>query len=792
MLRRSPGFALAAILTFALGIGANTAIFSIVDAAILRPLPYDEPHRLVSVSQHNPQTGRDTTGMMARDFLDWRERTDLFEHLALTGGGAFTLTGHGDPEELRVSRVTQGFFEMLRTPPLLGRLFTRSDEEPERGRIAILSHGFWTARFGASPDIIGKDLRLDGQAYEIVGVLPEWFVYPAGARRPTPVFLPMTFTAADRQYGVVQNMGFGPLLRLKDGQSREEVQAALSQIQAAADSGKQSFNKGYTRIELTPLIESYVGTARSWMLMLLGAVALVLLIACANVANLTLAHGTSRVRELAVRGALGASRWRLARQLLAESLLLAFLGASAGVAVAWWSLELLRVALPPGIPRAASIALDLRVLGFTIGVAIVTGVFCGLLPALQGSRVDLTGGIKEGSGATVSRGGQRVRHALAWAEVALAVVLLIGAGLFISSFARLLNVDYGFDARGLLTVDYGRQLVAGEKQDLTYLPRLLDTVRSVPGIEAALVTSGNGPFRGGSSTFPLRVVGRPARPENPRGRLQTNRVSTGFLEILRVPILRGRSFTAEDSPGAVPAAVINESAARQYWPGSDPIGERIEIEKTQWQIVGVAADMRYTDPTQPPVPSVFMHYEQTTLHVGGTLLLRSAGDPASTIANVKKAVWSLNPEQTLVAQTVDAQYARSMAARRFNMTLMAIFASVALVIAATGIYGVIAFLVGRRTREIGVRIALGARHSEVVTLFLRQGITVVVAGIAAGLLGAWFLARSVQAFLFEVQARDPMVFAIVAIVLALIGAVASWVPARRAARVDPLSALRAE
>ena len=794
MLRRAPGFAAATILTIALGIGANTAIFSIVDAAILRPLPYVEPHRLVTGSQHNPQTGRDTTGMMPRDFLDWRERTDLFEHIALTGGGAFTLTGHGDPEELRVSRVTQGFFEMLRTPPLLGRVFTRADEDPEGGRIAILSHGFWTARFGASPDIIGKPLRLDGRAYEIVGVLPEWFVYPAGARRPTPVFLPLTFTAEDRQHGVVQSMGFGPMLRLKKGKSLEEVEAALSQIQASADPRKLGFNKGYTRVELTPLIESYVGTARSWMLMLLRAVALVLLIACANVANLTLVHGVSRVRELAVRGALGASRWRLVRQLLAESLLLAILGAVAGLGVAWASLELLRAALPPGIPRASTIALDLRVLGFTTVVAIVTGVLCGLLPALQGSRVDLTGGMKEGSGATMSRSSQRVRHALAWAEVALAVMLLVGAGLFISSFARLLNVDYGFDTRGLLTIDYGlHRLAPGEKRDLTYLPRMLEAARSAPGVEAALVTSGNGPFRGGYSTFPLRVVGRPQPTTEAPGSLRISRVSTGFFEILRVPILRGRSFNAQDKPGATPAVVINESAARQFWPGDDPIGDRIEIEKVPWEIVGVAADIRYSDPTEAPVPSAFMHYEQSTLHVGGTLLLRTAADRATAIGAVKKAVWSLNPEQTLLElQTVDAQYARLTAARRFNMTLMSIFALLALVIAGTGIYGVIAFLVGRRTKEIGVRIALGAGRSEVVGLFLRQGVAVVIAGIGAGLLGAWLLARSVQAFLFEVEPRDPMVFAIVAVVLSVIGALASWLPARRAARVDPLSALRAE
>ena len=468
MLRRSPGFAAAAILTFALGIGANTAIFSIVDAAILRPLPYDEPDRIVNVRQHNPQTGRQTDGMMPRDFLDWRERTDLFEHMALIGGGAFTLVGDGEPEEIRVNRVTEGFFEMMRVQPMFGRAFTRADEEPGRERVAILSHAFWKTRLGAAPDVIGRPLRLNGQPYEIVGVLPERFVYPAGARRPTPVFLPFTFTGEDRQRGVIQSMTFGPTLRLKDGKTREEVEAALSQLQAAADPRKLAFNKGYTRVELTPLIEEYVGTARSWMLMLLGAVALVLLIACANVANLVLAHGTARVRELTVRGALGASRWRIARQLLAESLLLASVGAAAGLAVAWWGIGVLRSALPPGIPRASTIGMDLRVLAFTAAAAIATGLVCGLFPALQGSRLDLTTGMKEGSGASGGTAGRRVRHVLAWVEVALAVMLLVGAGLFISSFARVLRVDYGFDARGVTTIDYGsRRLAPGEKPDLT-------------------------------------------------------------------------------------------------------------------------------------------------------------------------------------------------------------------------------------------------------------------------------------------------------------------------------------
>ena len=794
MLRRSPGFAAAAILTFALGIGANTAIFSIVDAAILRPLPYDEPHRLVTVTQHNPQTGRSSTGMMPRDFLDWRERTDLFEHLALTGGGAFTLLGAGEPEEIRVTRVTAGFFELFRVAPLHGRVFTREDEQPDRARTAILGHAFWKARYAGDPSVVGRALHLNGEPYDIVGILPEAFVYPAGARRGTPIFLPYTFTAKDRQYGVIQSMIGGPTVRLREGRSLEEVEAALSQMQSAADGRKMAFNKGYTRVEVTPLIESYVGGARSWMLLLLGAVALVLLIACANVANLIIAQGTTRVRELTVRGALGASRGRLVRQLLAESLLLSSIGAVAGVAVAWWGIGVLRSALPPGIPRASTIALDLRVLGFATLLAVLTGIICGLAPALHGARVNLATGMKDGSGATAGRGASRVRHGLAWVEVALAVMLLVGAGLFISSFTRLLRTDHGFDPQGLVTIDYSRQRVAeGQQQDFSYLPRMLAAIRQVAGVEAALVTAGNGPFFASSTTMPLRVVGRSEAAGQERPGVRIHRVSTGFLEILRVPIVRGRSLSSTDSRPAVPAVIINEAAARQFWPGEDPLGQRLEMEKQQWEIVGISADMRYKDPTERPVPEAFLHYEQSPMHGGGTLLLRAPGDPLTSVAAVKAAVWSLNPAQVLDnVQTVGDQFARTTAARRFNMLLMSIFALLALVIAGTGIYGVIAFLVGRRTREIGVRMALGARRSQVVTLFLRQGIVVVLTGIAAGLAGAWLLARTVESFLYEVEARDPLVFATVAIVLGAVGFAATWIPARRAARVDPLNALRAE
>ena len=791
ILRRSPGFAFAAIATFALGIGANTAIFSIVDAAVLKPLPYDEPERLFTFKLHNPTTGRVTDGFMPRDFLDWRERSDLFDRMAMIGGGVYTLLGAGEPEQLRIARVTAGFFEMLRIPPHLGRLFTREDEVPGREQIVILSHDFWKTRFAGAETVIGGTLHLNGKPYEIIGVLPERFIYPANSSRRTPLFLPFTFTDNDRQRDVIQSMGFGPTARLRDGVTVEQVEAATAQMLAAADVNKLAFNKGYLRAEVMPLLEDYVGAARSWMLTLLGAVGLVLLIACANVANLVLAQSSTRVRELTLRAAIGASRWRIARQLMAESLLLSVLGAAAGVLVAWWGLSLLRGAMPTSIPRAFAIGLDLRVLGFTTLLAIATGLVCGLLPALQGSRVDLVDGLKDGTGATAGAGRQRVRHVLAWAEITLAVMLLVGAGLFISSFARLLRVDQGFDASGITSLGYSiPRLDRGEQRDPDLLRRMLEAVRAVPDVEAAMIVNGGGPYEGGWSSFPLRVEGRPANPDE---NIRYRSVSTGFMKMLNVPLRAGRDLSTIDTRQAMPVALVNDAAVRQFWGGKSPLGARFEINEITYEVVGVVGDMRYGGPASPPAPEAFLHLEQTEAHSGGTLLVRSRRAPGSVLPDVKAALWSVNPDRPITnVRTTEELFGRTTATRRFNTLLMSIFAALALVIAATGIYGVIAFVVSQRTREIGVRVALGARGSEVVGMFLRQGAIVIAAGITAGLIGAWLLARTVQSFLFEVEPRDPVVFASVAVVLALVGLLACWIPARRAARIDPLIALRAE
>ncbi|MDQ3421323.1 MAG: ABC transporter permease [Acidobacteriota bacterium] len=501
-----------------------------------------------------------------------------------------------------------------------------------------------------------------------------------------------------------------------------------------------------------------------------------------------LAHSSTRVRELTLRAAIGASRWRIGRQLIAESLLLSVLGAAAGVAVAWWGLGLLQGAMPSSIPRAFSIGLDLRVLGFTSVLAIATGVACGVLPALRASSVDLVGGLKGGSGSTAGAGAQYARQILVWAEVALAVMLLIGAGLFITSFIRLMNTDIGFNAAGITSIGYSLpEPATGQDQDPDLPRRLLEAVAALPDVEAAIVYGG-GPYEGVFTTFPLRVIGR--RP-NPDDELGFRRVSPGYLGLLGVPVLEGRGLTPADNRQSPLVAVLNQSAMRQFWGGKSPLGSRVEIGTTTYEIVGVVGDMRYGGPASPPRPETFVPFDQAR-PTAGTLLVRSRRG-ATALPDVKAAIWSVTPGRPITEiRTAEELLGRTTSARRFNMLLMSIFAALALVIAATGIYGVIAFVVSQRTREVGVRMALGAQRSEVVGMFLRQGAIVLACGIAAGLAGARALARTVESFLFEVGSRDPVVYAAVAVVLATVGLLASWIPARRAARVDPLIALRSE
>jgi putative ABC transport system permease protein len=786
-LRRSPGYALTAIVTLALGIGANTAIFSIVDAAVLRPLPYPHAERLVRFALSNGT--RRITGMRPVDFLDWRDQQQVFDQIAVTGGNSATMLGGGEPEDIDISRVTAGFFQTYGVAPAFGRDFDRDDERVGEDHKLIISDEFWRDRLGRDPRALGRTLHLDGVPYEVVGILPPGFRYPANSR--TDLFMPMTFTPADRQHGVIQSSYLGCVARLKPGVTIEEAAAQMSLLQTRLDPQHVAYDKGYTRVELTPLLDFYVGDARAWMLLLLGAVTLVLLIACANVANLVIAHSSTRVRELTLRAALGASRARIVRQLLTESLVLAAGGGLAGVMVAYGALPVLMSALPSSIPRAWAIGIDLRVLVFTAVVALATGLLCGLLPALRGGRVELVAGLKEGTGGTTHPRRQRARQVLACVEMTLAVMLLIGAGLFISSFARLASLDRGFDGAHITTASVALPRLSDPSgAGRVYLMDLKTAIARIPGVAQVAIVDGP-PLASGWAAFPLTVVGRPAPPKEGAEMIRHRAFSADVFDVLRIPLRRGRAWTAHDSPSTPLVTVINEAAASRFWPGEDPIGQRIVIRTSTYEIIGVAADVRYSSLVQAPAPEAYLAFEQSAATYG-TFLARSVPGAPDPGAAIQAAVWRINPSQPVHLGTIDKNYLQITASRRFNMLIMSVFGLLALGVAATGIYGVMSFLVETRKREMAVRLALGAQARQVAGLIVGQSAVVIVAGISFGLVGAWWLAHLVQTFLFEVQPRDPAVFAASAVLLGLVAALATWVPARRAGRVDPIGALKGE
>jgi putative ABC transport system permease protein len=583
-LRTSPTFTAVALAVLALGIGAGTAIFSVVDAVVLRGLPFDEHDRLAVVLEHDtkrPATfgGGTTTPQM---YLDWRRMQEGFEGLAAIGNSRFRLRNEsGEPAEARAIRVTWEFFPALRVAPRLGRAFNGDDEIEGRHRVAILSHGFWQRRFGSDPDIVGKTIELSEEPWEIVGVMPQGFTYPVAAERPTEIYTPVWFRAEEKTRADSRNYNWTVIGRLRPGVTLEQAHEQMNRVAAALDEQYPKWSPG-RRARVITLHEHLVGRVRSWMLMLLGAVALVLLIACANVANLMLARATGRTREMGIRSALGASRWRLIRGLLVEGVVLALLGATIGVVLAWGGVQILKAWLPAGLPRVAAIAIDTRVMMAAIAAAVATGLFFGMVPALPASRPDLSSTLKDsGRSSTAGAGSQRLRSALVVAEVALAVVLLVGAGLFIGSFVRLMRVNVGIDYRNVLALDVGVRVEPGKIREAAklgrpYVERMLDAVSHVPGVTAASSVSGGLPLTGSWSRNGVELPGRPKLEGDDRS-IDTRTVAPGYLELLHVPLLRGRHLNAQDRENTDPVIVINEAAARKYWPGEDALGQRMTI-----------------------------------------------------------------------------------------------------------------------------------------------------------------------------------------------------------------------
>ena len=803
-LRSSPTFTVVALTVLALGIGASTAIFSVVDAVILRGLPFDEHDRLAAVGERrvrsptaDPARDPDALSSIApQNYLDWVAQQQVFETIAAVGGGALTLREPGaEPEDLRAHRVTAGYFDVLRVRPAIGRTFTADHEVDGNHRAVILSDALWRRRFGGDPAVIGRTIPLEGGSYEILGVLPADFPNLSGGVRPIDAWVPYVVPPNERIRNPRSRSHYlQAVARLKPGVTMQQAQAQMDQVALALEQTHPEWNKD-SRIGVRPLRDHIVGAPmKSWMLMLLGAVAIVLLIACANVANLLLARATTREREIGIRAALGAGRWRLMRQLMVESLVLSVSGTVLAVVLARWAVGLLVWSMPEGVPRVMSISLDLRVLAAAAGLSVLTGMLFGIFPALQLSRPDLTTALKDGTRAAgTGVGRQRVRSMLVVAEVALAVVLLVGAALFIGSFVALMRIHPGFDPDRVLTAQvFPRNEPGRPPADAAIqFSQILERVAQIPGVVHGSVISGGMPFSGSMSITSMTVPGKSVERGKDDG-VSIRRVSADYHRALRIPLLAGRLFEPTDRQGSANVVIINESAAKKYFAGEDPVGRTANINNADRTIVGVVGDVHQTSLETEPRTEAYVPIEQL-ITPGGELVIRTSGNPYDVLPAVRSAVLAVMPDVPLRnIRTMEELFATRIAQRRFNMLLLGLFGVLGLVIAAVGIYGVTAYLVAQRTREIGVRIALGASRSSVIAMVLTRAAVLVGVGLVIGGVATWHLSSIATSFLFQIDAGDPRAFGGAMLTLLLAALVASAIPARRAASVDPMVALRAE
>ena len=788
MLWKKPGFTLTAIAVLALTIGANTAIFSIVQRVLLRPLPFDHPERIVRINETS-QRGR--TSVSPPNFVDWQAQNRTFEAMAAYDQRAVTLVDGEVPERLDAAFAGAEIFDVLGVRPLLGRTFSRDEAQVKGPRVVVLGYDLWQRRFGGNRGVVGTSLTIDAERFEVIGVMPPRFTYPDGYE----LWLPLAFSASElrsNQRGAHYVEAVG---RLKAGVSREQAQADIAAIEQRI-AVEHTPVQGYG-IWLEPVLDVIVGEYRRPLWMLLGAVGCVLLIGCANISNLVLARGVSRRTEIAVRAALGAGRWRIVRQLLAESTLLSIAGGLVGVLLATWSSRAMSTLMPADVPRDGAVALDTTVLLFTTVVSVGAGILFGLAPALDASRGDLVTSLKEARRDGAGGSGRGLRNLLVGAEVALALVLLAGAGLALRSFDRLNRIDLGFVGRGALVMDL--VLPEASYPDAPSIVRFyqtyLETLSSQPGVTAAGAVAIPPLARGGfGGTFTL--IGKPEPQEEPR--MSVRAITPGYFEAARIPLRRGRLITSADRDNAPHVAVITEAAARKYWPGEDPIGQRIRIhvstmtDEVEREIVGVVSDIRAGRIEAAAAPLVYVPHAQYPFEFM-TVFVRTAADPMSLAPMVRAQLAAIDPQIAIGAMRPgEALVADAVAQPRFRMVLLAAFAIAALVLAALGLYGVMAFAVSQRRSEIGLRIALGAGRGEVIGLILRQGMAPVAAGMAAGLAGAIAVTQLMRSLLFGVDPFDPLTFAGVSLLLGAIAALACYVPARRAAAVDPLLALRSQ
>jgi putative ABC transport system permease protein len=797
-LLKSPGFTVVAVVALALGIGANSAIFSVVNAVLLQPLPYREPDRLVILWETNPQLLDDylkTHNEAApANFYDWLAQSRSFENLAAFRWRTFILTGGDTPEQVRGNAVTPNMFATLGVGPVLGRDFLPEEGQPGKDKEAILSYGLWQRRFGADPHVVNRQISVNGEPYTVVGVMPREFEFPRAESELWTPFAPADDLKTNRTSHFLYTRA-----RLKPGVRLEQAQAEMDTIAARL---RQQYPDADDQrgVRVASLPAESVAQIRPALLILLAAVGFVLLIACANVANLMLARAAARQKEIAIRTALGAGRWRIVRQLLTESVLLSVLGGAAGLLLARWGVDLLLTSMPRqfalGIPGWSRIGLDYRVLGFTLAVSLLTGVLFGLFPALQASKSDLNETLKEGGRSSVASGRVRFRNALIVAEVTLSLVLLVGAGLMMRSIVRLMDVSPGFDPQNLITLELSlpQTQYAKKEQVANFYSELTRRVRELPGVESA-ATIDMMPMGGSGGTTAFMVEGRPAPPPGQYPEANARTASPGYFKTMRIPVLKGREFDEHDTPDSPLVVIINETFARKYWPGENPVGKRLLDPGNRFppvQIVGVVGDIKhwglddkaeeylYTSSTQTPESSMFV-------------VVRTAADPAGVTASVRNEVRALGRELPVYnIEPMSQRIVESTASRRLVMFLLSVFAGVALVLASVGIYGVMAYTVAQRTHEIGIRMALGAARGDILRLVVRQGMLLALAGVALGLMLSFAVTRFLSGLLFGVGANDPLTLVGVSLVLTLVALLACLIPARRAMKVDPLVALRYE